>query len=226
MTAKTRPSSLQLVRQRVAGAESGSLGAWARGRRWDMLLRTVPDLASLRVLDLGGTPEFWAAAPVQPAHLTVMNLEAPSEHHRANVEVIVGDACEAVSLIAEGTIDFVFSNSTIEHVGGHHRCLEFARSVHTIAPRHWIQTPYRYFPVEPHFVFPAFQFLPMELRRRIIASWPLSHARAHGGVIDDPVGVVASTELLGRTQLRYYFPESTILSERILGMTKSIIAVA
>ena len=29
-----------------------------------------------------------------------------------------------------------------------------------------VQTPYRYFPVEPHWLFPGLQFLPMGLRAR------------------------------------------------------------
>jgi len=33
------------------------------------------------------------------------------------------------------------------------------------------------------------------------------------------------TELLDRTQLRYYFPDSEIRSERLMGLAKSLIAV-
>jgi len=190
-----------------------------------MLLARFPDLATARVIDLGGTPEFWAHAPARPAQLTVVNLAAPAAAPLPGVEVVVGDACEADSLLSGREFDLVFSNSTIEHVGGHDRCQAFARSVQRLAPRHWIQTPYRYFPIEPHFVFPAFQFLPVAVRQRLAARWPLSYTRSLGGELDDPVGAVMSVDLLGRTQLQYYFPRSEILSERIFVITKSIIAV-
>jgi hypothetical protein len=33
------------------------------------------------------------------------------------------------------------------------------------------------------------------------------------------------TELLDRTQLRYYFPDATLRAERVLGLTKSLVAI-
>ena len=141
------------------------------------------------------------------------------------MEVVVGDACAPEDWAGGKTYDIVFSNSTIEHVGGHSRCQAFARSVRSLAPRYWVQTPYRYFPIEPHWVFPGFQFLPLALRYRAGIHWPLSYTRSRGGFVDDPVGDAMSVELLSRTHLRYYFPESKIISESVLGITKSIIAV-
>ncbi|HEX4060865.1 MAG TPA: UDP-N-acetylmuramoyl-tripeptide--D-alanyl-D-alanine ligase [Streptosporangiaceae bacterium] len=55
--------------------------------------------------------------------------------------------------------DLVFSNSLIEHVGGHERRERFADTVHQLSGAYWVQTPYRYFPVEPHW-HPARSFCP------------------------------------------------------------------
>lgn len=53
-------------------------------------------------------------------------------------------------------------NSPLEHVGGgHERRLRFAESVHALADRHRVQTPYRYFPIKPHWLAPGMQFLPV-----------------------------------------------------------------
>lgn len=61
--------------------------------------------------------------------------------------------------------DLVYSNSVIEHVGGHARSCDFAGMVKTLARRHWgVQTPYRYFSIEPHWLFPGLQFLPQSAR--------------------------------------------------------------
>ncbi len=39
----------------------------------------------------------------------------------------------------------------------------------------WVQTPYRYFPIEPHWIFPGFQFLPLSARTEISRRWPLGN---------------------------------------------------
>lgn len=215
----------RVLREQIAGDGKHSFAAWARRQRWKVVLERFPDLESARVIDLGGTPAFWDRSPVRPAHLTVVNLQPPKSESAPWVDVVVGDACRAEDWAGGKTYDIVFSNSTIEHVGGHDRCLAFARSVRRLATRYWVQTPYRYFPIEPHWVFPGFQFLPLALRHRVGAHWPLSYTRSIGGVVDDPVEDVMSVELLSRTHLRHYFPESEIVSESLLGITKSIIAV-
>lgn len=221
----SRARVAQRVRNLVAGTSSSSLAGRARARRWNVFLGIFPDLERLKVVDLGGTPQFWSASPIRPRSLTVVNLTSSSSPAPDWVEVVTGDACKAAELGLQNDYDLVFSNSTIEHVGGHDRCLAFAKTVKTLGSRHWIQTPYRYFPIEPHFVFPGLQFLPIALRQHVAARWPLSYTKAMGGNLGDPLDAVLWTELLSRTHMKYYFPESEIVSERFAGLTKSLIAV-
>lgn len=221
----SQPRLAQLVRNLLAGTSSSSLGGRARARRWDLFLKTFPDLERLKVVDLGGTPQFWSGSPIRPKELTVVNLDTSRTPAPNWIEVVTGDACKAADLGLRKDYDLVFSNSTIEHVGGHDRCLAFAETVRTLGSRHWIQTPYRYFPIEPHFVCPGFQFLPIALRQHVAARWPLSYTKSRGGNLDDPLSAVLWTELLSRTHMKYYFPESEMISERFAGLTKSLIAV-
>lgn len=214
------------LRDRLASADHpGSLARRARDGRWTEVLTRLPDLASLRVVDLGGTVEFWVAAPVHPVAVTVVNLEAPGAPTPEWIETVQGDACRAVDLLNGQRFDLAFSNSTIEHVGGHARCEEFASAVAALAPRHWIQTPYRYFPLEPHWLFPGFQFLPAAARCEVARRWPLGWASSRGLDVGDATSDVLATVLLGRRELSYYFPDSEILSERVLGVTKSLVAL-
>jgi hypothetical protein len=221
----SRARVAQLVRNLVAGTSSSSLAGRARARRWNLFLKTFPDLERLKVVDLGGTPQFWSASPIRPRSLTVVNLATSTSPAPDWIEVVAGDACKAATLGLQNDYDLVFSNSTIEHVGGHDRCLAFAETVKALGSRHWIQTPYRYFPIEPHFVFPGLQFLPIALRQHVAARWPLSYTKSMGGNLDNPLDAVLWTELLSRTHMKYYFPESEIVSERFAGLTKSLIAV-
>lgn len=204
-----------------------SLGARARSRRWQLFSETFPEIEELRVLDLGGTVESWNRAPIRPRHVTVLNLFEPGKSDDSWITPRAGDACSASETLSESGIDphfdLVFSNSLIEHVGGHARRSDLARQVLRLAPRHWVQTPYRYFPVEPHWLFPGMQFMPAAARVAIAWKWPLVHTRPDS--YDDAREAVLWTELVGLTEMRDYFPTSTILRERMLGLPKSLIAV-
>jgi hypothetical protein len=204
-----------------------SLGGRARARRWEMVRRAFPDIEDARVVDLGGTVRAWESAPLTPRHVTVLNLSEPGESASSRITALMGDACDGVTEIERQTgsasFDIVFSNAVLEHLGGHANRQRFADTVVALAPRHWVQTPYRYFPVEPHWLFPGMQFLPVAARARIARRWRLAHTPARN--MEDARTSVMWTELLSLTELRQYFPQSAIVRERVGGLTKSIIAV-
>ena len=133
------------------------------------------------------------------------------------------DACDLPSQIRDGRYDLVYSNSVIEHVGGHIQRMRFAEAVHKLAERHWVQTPYRYFPIEPHWLFPGFQFLPLAVRAELSRRWPLVHTRSQSW--DEGLSAAMGVELLSRAEMAYYFPDSAPRYERIAGIVKSLIAI-
>ena len=157
------------VRMLLVGEEE-SLGERMRRRRWRLLMRHVPGLAELRVVDLGGTAVWWSRAPVKPRHVTVVNLHEAGED-APGVTAIEGDALSADELLRGENFDLVFSNSLIEHLGGHGPRSRLAEVVASLAPLYVIQTPYRYFPIEPHWMFPGFQFLPVSARSYLAPRW-------------------------------------------------------
>lgn len=200
-----------------------SWGARRRSRRWLWLTDTFPDLAEMSVIDLGGRVDTWQRAPVRAKHVHVVNLEPRPAQLPAWAEADHADACALPEAIAKRRYDLVFSNSVIEHVGGHERRLRFADAVRILAGAYWVQTPYRYFPVEPHWVAPGLQFLPVAARTTVAHRWPLGHTPARDRA--EAMESVMWTELLDRTQMRFYFPDATLRAERVLGLTKSLIAV-
>jgi hypothetical protein len=195
-----------------------------RTRRWAWFREQFPDIESMSVVDLGGTVEAWVRAPFRPQAVHVVNLEAePSEPSVPWIRSDQGDACNLPDHIARGTYDLVFSNSVIEHVGGHLQRVRFAETVHKLADRHWVQTPYRYFPIEPHWLFPGLQFLPVSVRAEVARTWPLAHTKASSR--QEGLEAAMGTELLSRSEMSYYFPSSVVQAERIAGLAKSLIAV-
>jgi hypothetical protein len=195
----------------------------SRLRRWGEFVSRFPDLAEMNALDLGGTTAFWEAAPVRPGSLTMLNMT-----HQAcpwaSTYSVVGDACDPPAAArGHGPYDLVIANSVIGHVGGHYRRQAFADTVRGFADHHWVQTPYRYFPLDAFFLFPGLMSLPAAMRAQVSLHWPFGTRRAK--THREAVGLVLGVEFLSKTELRYYFPESDIWPERLAGFTKSIVAV-
>jgi hypothetical protein len=199
----------------------GSISAWTRARRWASFEERFPEVGEMRVIDLGGEARSWDTAPVRPRELVLVNTkpQPPAEDGR---RVVHADACDLPAALRGERFDLVFSNSVIEHVGGHWRRSAFADAVHGLADHHWVQTPYRYFPVEPHWLFPGFQFLPLRARAELTRRWRLGRNVRE---LDNAVESSLTVELLSETEMRHYFPTSEIRRERVLGLTKSLIAV-
>jgi hypothetical protein len=138
------------------------------------------------------------------------------------MSAISGDACALPDDLPE--VDLVYSNSVIEHVGGHWRRERFAQGIRDAAPRYWVQTPYRYFPIEPHFLFPGLQYLPRGAQAVALRCWPLGSGR-HVADRADALSRVLDIELLSKAEMQAYFPDAVLNKERIGGLVKSLIAV-
>lgn len=174
------------------------------------------------MLDLGGTPSSWQLSPVRPAAVTTVNL-LPLVSDDPTISAVQGNACELPPEILRERFDLVYSNSLLEHVGGHAQRQRFADSVRALADRHWVQTPYRYFPIEPHWLFPGIQWLPWEARVRLSQKWNRGHVMTYDrAAAEDQVNEI---DLVGIGQMRAYFPESVLWYERFAGLIKSLVAL-
>ena len=172
-----------------------------------------------RILDLGGDAFNWQFCRSQP-HVTVANLLRPSSDLPVNIRWVVADALNLPFATSE--FDVVFSNSVVEHVGDADAQERFASEVERVGRGYWVQTPNYWFPWEPHWMCPAFQFLPRGLQRILAPAtpWALLARPSH----IDISAQLASIRLLTRRALRRLFPDSDILVERVGGMPKSFIA--
>ncbi len=193
--------------------------AKARGERMALLLAELPLRPGARVLDLGGTPSIWRSVET-PLRLTTINLEGdggvdPSSAPQHEVERVVGDACE-LDHLDDGSYDVVFSNSVIEHVGDAGRRAAFAANVRRLAPRYWVQTPSKWFPIEAHCNVPFWFFLPQTVRERVMDRWSKR--------LPAWTEMVRGTTVLERKEMISLFPDARLLTERTLGWPKSYVA--
>lgn len=201
-----------------------SLAAQLRRRRFAVLrglLARVPRPA--RILDVGGTQGYWDA--VEPGGLdrvtvTLLNTEAPVDPRRG-FEAMTGDA-RSMPQFADRSFDIVFSNSVIEHVGTAEDQRRMANEVQRIGARYYVQTPNRWFPIEPHFLVPGFQFLPIDVRTALLSRFRLGWvARIRDKA--EARKMVESVRLLTAAELVELFPGATLHREQLAGLTKSLI---
>jgi hypothetical protein len=184
----------------------------------------APLVKPLRVLDVGGTEDFWQSLGYgnrDDVWVTLLNLTATATSSPQFVS-IAGDARD-LSQFKRREFDVVFSNSVIEHIGDFHDQKRMADEVQRVGKRYFVQTPNRYFPVEPHFLFPWFQFLP-----EAVQVWLLGRFRLGTyDIVNDrdyARELVREIRLLSLREFSSLFPVANIYCERLLGMTKSFVA--
>jgi SAM-dependent methyltransferase len=185
------------------------------------LLESVPKPIS--ILDVGGTQIFWEMMGFTSSgqiRITLLNLELP-QVDGSNFLGLVGDATN-LSAIRDQQFDVVFSNSVIEHVGDFEQQRCMASEIRRVGKRYFVQTPNYYFPIEPHYLFPAFQWLPESVRVGLIRHFDLGHIKR----ITDPTEAqeqVRSIRLLKRNELLKLFTDCNLYEEKFLGLVKSFV---
>lgn len=172
-----------------------------------------------RILDVGGDCFNWGLVDVRP-RLTVLNMIPPSAPPPPNVTWVVGDGCALP--FADGAFDVVFSNSVIEHLGTRARQETFAREVRRVGRTYYVQTPNRWFPVEPHLITPFVHYLPHRWQRALYpyTLWALLYRPTPA----DMDANYAQIRLLDRREFASLFPDASLVTERVAALAKSFIA--
>lgn len=194
------------LRARVASV----LSARARKKRLELFIEQMEPKAGERILDLGCGRAGWLDDLDSGIEVIGVDRE-PSlpGYDGPNRSYRQGDALDLP--FADSEFDIAFSNSVIEHLdpGDWER---FASEIQRVSKRFFVQTPNKWFPIEPHVLLPGYQFLPASLQRRI---WPLA-------VRNEPYDEIT---LLTSNDLSSLFPKAEILRERVGPWTKSLIAI-
>jgi hypothetical protein len=199
-----------------------------RLKRFEMFLeivRRIPDDKLLRILDLGGEPAYWDdKLPLigRPVHVTTINLHditPPNE----TFSCLRGDARD-LPQFADNSFDIVHSNSVIEHVGRWNDMKAMAHETRRLAPAYFLQTPYFWFPIEPHYRGVFFHWLPDSLRAKILLRMSLGFVGRCSN-LDEAMSRLEGSVLLDKTMMSALFPDAQIVFEKVYGVPKSIMAI-
>jgi len=174
------------------------------------------------ILDIGGTVRFWVDENYhhKDVLITIINMR-PEASSYSNIKVMVGDACD-LSMFKNQAFDISFSNSLIEHLYTKENQTKMANEAMRVGKYFFIQTPNRYFPIEPHFKFPFFQFFPRALK--IFLQTKTSFINGVRYDREYARNIVDEIKLLSKRDMQELFPKSHLFIERFLGLTKSFVA--
>jgi hypothetical protein len=173
------------------------------------------------ILDVGGTSAFWVDSGTA-LRVTILNVLPGPDHLPSNLTYVLGSATSLP--FPDKSFDIVFSNSTIEHLRDQVNQEYFAREAIRVGRGVWVQTPARWFPIEPHLLTPFIHYLPKRAQRRLLRNfsvWGLI-ARPDQSSVDRFLDEIAP---LTASDMRALFPSCELRRERVLGLTKSLIAV-
>ena len=208
-----------------------------RTRRARLFLDRLHPSATDEILDVGGGKGGYLAgilpyrgnvtiADVDPAVLTIA-----AETYGFGTVQLDGSARFP---LADKQYDVVFCSSVIEHITGPRDVIfgiadsaefaasaraaqaNFAGELRRVAKRYFVQTPYKYFPIEPHSFLPFFiVLLPRRWQIRLLDFFGRHWIKT----------VQADFRLLTIREMRTLFPDAEIVLERYCGFVKSIVAI-
>lgn len=178
----------------------------------------------VNILDLGGSDYHWRNSRFRDNknfQITIVNTELQNIKDISNMSFIKKDVRD-LDYFDDIEFDLVYSNSLFEHINNFEEQKKLAGEIQRIGKHYFIQTPNYYFPLEPHFLFPFFQFMPDSIRTKLIMKHDLGWFKKQ---VDESKAreLASSVRLLRKSELKKMFPGGKIFTEKYLLLNKSFI---
>ena len=189
----------------MLSAVAARASLWNRRRKLALFMETMRPGPETRIVDVGvGDTGFGTEPGVAAAHNFFEALYPWPERITAVSDVPLPNFArefpQVRCITASGTalpfeddaFDVAFSNAVVEHVGGREEQRRFLGELCRVAPRVFVSTPNRWFPVETHTLVPLVHWLPRAATDRAMRAL---RRESWNGV-----------ELLGKHELLALFP--------------------
>ncbi len=189
-----------------------------RKKRFELFFKTLGIDKHTHILDAGGHPKNWRELGFLGRVTCVSLRESIKEgfYGNGNIEYKLMDVSSLP--YADKSFEVVYSNSLLEHVGQKNQ-MKAVNEIKRVGKKIWVQVPYRHFPIEPHFIFPFFYYYPLFMRKLIAEYWTPIFKKKNPYLSE-----VETIWLPDKKEFKKLFHAETVISERFLGFTKSLIA--
>ncbi|GAB4497619.1 MAG: hypothetical protein OHK0052_09500 [Anaerolineales bacterium] len=173
-----------------------------------------------RILDVGGSMFNWTLIDELP-NLTMLNI-LPPKSTSSQANWMIADA--KFLPFASASFDIVYSNSVIEHLSDYASQQKLAAECARVGKQYYVQTPNKWFPIEPHVLTLFIHWLPKKWQRYLIRYFSV------WGWLNKPSlkqidELLAEVRLLTKKEMQSLFPNGLIHEEKVFVFTKSFLAI-
>ena len=198
-----------------------SLGNKFREKRFSFFFKKFDSLNKpITLLDIGGKINFWEnrdLAGNNDYKITIINIEKEKSNY-SNINCLIGDATN-LNQFKNKSFDIVHSNSVIEHLYNFENQKKMASEIMRVGQKYIVQTPNKYFFIEPHYLLPFFNIVPEKLKYLILTKTKLSRLKKWDKNFAKQY--IKEIRLLSEKEMKTLFPKSKIYFEKFLRMNKS-----
>ena len=198
-----------------------SLGNKFREKRFSFFFKKFDSLNKpITLLDIGGKINFWenrGLAGNNDYIITIINIEKEKSLY-SNIRTKKGDATD-LNQFNNKSFDIVHSNSVIEHLYNFENQKKMASEIMRVGQKYIVQTPNKYFFIEPHYLLPFFNIVPEKIKYLILTKTKLSRLKTWDKNFAKQY--IKEIRLLSEKEMKTLFPKSKIYFEKFLGMNKS-----
>jgi SAM-dependent methyltransferase len=156
---------------------------WNRRRKLALFMERIRPGPQTRVVDVGvgdtgfGTEpgvasshNFFEALYPWPERITAVS-DVPLPNFAQEFPTITTVTASGTDLpFEDDAFDVAFSNAVVEHVGGRDEQRRFVAELCRVAPRVFLSTPNRWFPLETHTLVPFVHWLPRPVADRVFGA--------------------------------------------------------
>ena len=203
----------------------GNLSSRFRRNRFQLFLKCLDNCGIInpKIVDIGGYDKFWQQLN-SFFHLEfspiLVNI-SKDWINNFNYISVVGNGRD-LSFIKDKAFDIAFSNSVIEHISKLEDQMKMINNLRRVAKYYFIQTPAFVFPLEPHFLFPFFHWLPLKIRIWFVMHFNLGWFNKASNEIEAKK-IVESIRIMKKKEFNFLQVNASIITEKFYFIPKSYI---
>jgi SAM-dependent methyltransferase len=167
----------------VLGGLAARTSLWNRRRKLALFMETMRPGPETRIVDVGvgdtgfetepgvaSSHNFFEALYPWPERITAVS-DVPLPNFAREFPAVTTVTASGTDLpFGDDAFDVAFSNAVVEHVGAREEQRRFVAELCRVAPRVFLSTPNRWFPVETHTLLPFLHWLPRPTADRAFAA--------------------------------------------------------